>query len=183
MHGVFDIRRYMEWNVWIIYIGLGNGHVPGLVPGSLESLARVMILRLCIISSKKIITIHAHLTAYGLIPSKPAICLLSNGGIEIPLLVTFAKKLRICYQVAILLTKLVLLTMLAFEMEDINSECDITEERIILDSLSKGAVIVEENVIWLCARNTVGLLDHLLLIENTIQVGFWENLKGLMMTL
>jgi hypothetical protein len=121
---------------------------------------------------KEIITIHAHLTAYGLIPTKPAICLLGNGRIEIPLLVTFAKKLRVCNRVAILLAKLVLLTMLAFEMEDVNSECDITEERIISDSLSKGAVVIEENVIWLCARNTVGSLDHLLLVENTFQVVF-----------
>jgi hypothetical protein len=98
--------------------------------------------------------------------------LLGNGRIKIPLLVTFAKKLRVCNRVAILLTKLVLLTMLAFEMEDINGECDIMEERIIPDSLSEGAVVVEENVIWLCARNTVGSLDHLLLVENTIQVVF-----------
>lgn len=111
---------------------------------------------------EEIITIDAHLATYGLIPAKPAICLLGNGRIKVPLLEAFSKKLRISDWIAILLTELVLFTVLAFEMEDIDRECDILEERIILNSLAKGTIVVEENVVWLGAGNTIGSLDHFL---------------------
>lgn len=113
---------------------------------------------------EEIIMINVHLTTYGLIPAKPAICLLCNQRIKIPLLETFSKKLWISNWIAILLTELVLFTVLAFEMEDVNNEHNILEERIMLNSLAKGTIIVKENVIWLGAGNTTSLLDHFLLV-------------------
>ena len=115
---------------------------------------------------KKIITIHAHLTANGLKPSKPTICLLGNRRVKIPLLVTFTKKLRICNWVAVILTKLIPFAVLAFEMKHIHSESYIKEKRVILDSFFKGTVIIKYNMIWLRSAQTVDSLHHLLKIIN-----------------
>jgi len=98
-----------------------------------------------------------------MIPTKPDIRLLGNGGIEIPPSI-ISEKLRIRMRVAILLAEQVGLSMFACEMENINRKTNILEDWVVLDHFSKCAIVVKEYVVWHEVTDPIGLNDHLLVI-------------------
>jgi hypothetical protein len=95
----------------------------------------------------------------------------------------FTKKLGVRSRIAVFLAKPIFLTVLAFEVEDIDGESYILKEWIILDSLCDGTVVIEKNMVWLGTWYTVSSLDHLLhalLIRFQVK---WSKKKMLTITL
>jgi len=64
-----------------------------------------------------------------------------------------------------ILTELILLTVLALEVKNVNCQSHVLKERVVSDSLGNGAVVVKEYVIRLGAWGTIRPLDHLLLVS------------------
>ena len=52
--------------------------------------------------------------------------------------------------------------MLACEVEDINSKTNIFKDKVVLDHLAKGAIVIEEDMVWHEVIDTVGVNDHFL---------------------
>jgi hypothetical protein len=100
-----------------------------------------------------------------MVTTQPAVRLFRNRGIKIPLPGSFTEELRICSWVTMILTKLILLAVLALEVKDIDCQSHILKERVIFDSLSNGAVVIKKYVIRLGAWDTICPLDHLLFIH------------------
>lgn len=101
-----------------------------------------------------------------MIATQPAVGLLCDGRVKVPLFVTFTSKLRKCDWVAVGLAKSVCDGMLALEMEDINRKPDTVEIGVIPYNLCKLAVIVEENMVRHCSGYSKRPLDHLLVDGN-----------------
>ena len=110
---------------------------------------------------KEVILIHQYFPANGVIVTDPDINLLCHQQIEEPALSIFANQLWIHGRVTMLLTKCMCFFVLGFEVEHIDSKADVGEVRIQLDILGKGAIVVEEDVIWFKGFNAEDALDEL----------------------
>jgi hypothetical protein len=72
---------------------------------------------------------------------------------------------RIDGWVAIALTEHIFDRMLAVKVKDINGESDIFEKRVMPDVLGKGAVVIEEKMIWVLTVDAECTLYKLLVVE------------------
>ena len=77
-----------------------------------------------------------HLAAYCMIATQPAVCLLCNRRIKIPLFCALTNKLGICSRIAMILTELILLAVLALEVENVNSQSNISKKGSFLTAFA-----------------------------------------------
>jgi hypothetical protein len=52
--------------------------------------------------------------------------------------------------------------VLACEVEDVNSKTNIFKDRVVLDHLAKGAIVIEEDMVWHEVIDTIGANNHFL---------------------
>jgi hypothetical protein len=86
-------------------------------------------------------------------------------------------------RVAILLAEQVRLSMVAWEIKNVNCKTNILEDWVVLDHFSKCAIVVKEYVVWHEVTDPIGSNDHLLVILVNERCGNSQQVARLMTTL